>query len=100
YHNVATLGDFSQPEGNAEATDFAAKLNISFKGADDLLAALKGIQLGEFERVSELGLSQEDIVRVGQLQLPTDEGLQNMAKNLELSVGTTRNAIDKFVTLV
>jgi hypothetical protein len=87
-------------EVQLDELDWAETFSMSRGGAEKLLKALEDARSAEkLDSVLALGLSREDISAIGRFSMPSDDGIQSLARSLDQEAGATRDMIQRLVTL-
>jgi hypothetical protein len=71
---------------------------IGFQGSARLIGALKSARDEKsLKALTDLGLEKKDIKRIAKGELPTQDGIEALAKSLDQNVQVTRDMISKLV---
>lgn len=75
--------------------DFAKEYKLTFEGAERLWAALEASDQGDSAPLKALGLSSGDIQSLGQYKLPSDQGIDSLARNLNTRADLTTGMLNR-----
>jgi hypothetical protein len=85
-------------ELNVNEVKWAEAFGTGFDGSAKFIGALKEARDSkELKALTDLGLEKKDIKRMAQGHLPTQDGIDALAKSLDQSPKTTRDMIAKLV---
>jgi hypothetical protein len=75
--------------------DFAKEYKLGFDNAEKFWAALDASDQGDAAPLNALGLSSEDIQLLGQYKLPTEQGIDNVARSLDQRADITKGMFNR-----
>mgnify|MGYP001382733980 CR=1 FL=1 len=106
----ATIGDSAwerasrRPVSRSNASTVAAvsaalatKYGIGFDAATQLASALKTASGGDLEAIYALGLSKDDLERLGRLKMIADSSLDHLAAKLDTTVEDARSLVTSLI---
>lgn len=75
----------------------ATKYGIGFDAATQLASALKTASGGDLQAIYAIGLSKDDLERLGRLKMITDSGLDHLAAELDTTVDDARSLVTSLI---
>jgi hypothetical protein len=81
-----------------DAVDVAKEYYLSLASAERFIAAIEQSQEGDLGAIMDLGLSKDDVQAMAMLRMPSDEGIQNVAQELDQDPILARGMIGKIIS--
>lgn len=85
--------DMDVAAANTKATQFADKYNISVDAAKKIQKAFDGVEQNGLASFQSIGLTKSDVKAIAKHDLPSTEGIKNMAAKLDMSEAQTRDML-------
>lgn len=80
-----------------QVAQVASHYSIGFDAAEALTGALSAAGNGDLKPVYDLGLTKEDLIRLGKMKMITDSGVTHLAQSLNLAEEDTKNLLNKIL---
>ena len=94
--SVAVLAE--KPVSELVTTEsWASAFAMSDAAAKEMIESLDKAKTGDLSAITDLGLSREDSQKLAQLQMPSTQGINGLAKHLNQSPTSTRAMIYKMI---
>lgn len=87
----------SDSKEKLSATEFAKIFEMSFESAESLISAFEMARDGDLKAILDLGLTREDVELLMKAVMPTDAGIEALAKSLDQSVESARALVEQIL---